>query len=215
MVKFEIMDEDNSLNIRNWGYYEPTSVKGNQGLQLLSPTMPEKPSMGERSNAIMTNVNGASTHHVQVFQPPDSDNDEMLDQVEESGFVEKENGPNKKRQRANAPKSPKAKKGTRAPRVPKPEGSPSVQRVRSAKKTAEIMINGINMDMSVIPIPVCSCTANPQQCYRWGCALVWNDGFGCRSDIALDTKVRYNTSEATVSCSDAVEGGVSIVSDYE
>jgi hypothetical protein len=216
MVKFEIMDEDNSLNIRNWGYYEPTSVKGNLGLHLLSPTMAEKPFLGARSNAIMTNVNGgfhhrdigvsqpmfpmeymrdvwtghrekllnmlpenhnyeallpetASTHHVQVFQPPDSENDEMLDHVEESGFVEKENGPNKKRQRANAPKSPKAKKGTRPPRVPKPEGSPSVQRVRSAKKTAEIMINGINMDMSVIPIPVCSCTGNPQQCYRWGC----------------------------------------------
>ncbi|KAL0342286.1 UNVERIFIED_CONTAM: protein BASIC PENTACYSTEINE3 [Sesamum calycinum] len=26
----------------------------------------------------------------------------------------------------------------------------------------------MNMDISGIPIPVCSCTGNPQQCYRWG-----------------------------------------------
>ncbi|CAK7324852.1 unnamed protein product [Dovyalis caffra] len=208
------MDEDNSLNIRNWGYYEPTSVKGNLGLQLMSP--PEKPFLGARSAAIMTSVNGgfhqrdigvsqpmfpmeymrdawigqrekflnglpgnhnyaavlpetSSGHHMQMFQQPDSANDEMLDQVEEAGVVEKENGLDKKRQRPKALKSPKAKKGTRGPRVPKPEGSPSVQRVRSAKKTAEIMINGINMDISVIPIPVCSCTGTHQQCYRWGC----------------------------------------------
>ena len=50
MVRFDIMDEDNNLNIRNWDYYEPTSVKGNLGLQLMSPTMPEKPFLGARSN---------------------------------------------------------------------------------------------------------------------------------------------------------------------
>jgi len=42
------MDEDHSLDIRNWGYYE-RSVKGNVGLQLKSPTMPEKPLLGSRS----------------------------------------------------------------------------------------------------------------------------------------------------------------------
>ncbi|KAG6746747.1 hypothetical protein POTOM_049112 [Populus tomentosa] len=87
------------------------------------------------------------------FQPPDSVNHEMLDQVKEAGVVEKENVPNKKRHRPKALKSPKVKKEMRGPRAPKPEGSPSVQLVRSAKKTAEIMINGINIDISVIPIP--------------------------------------------------------------
>ncbi|KAJ6760122.1 hypothetical protein OIU79_025065 [Salix purpurea] len=180
------MDEDNSLNIRNWGYYEPTPVKGNLGLQLMSSTMPEKSFLGSRSAAIMTSMNGgfnhkdvgvsqpmhpmeymrgawigqrekfinvlpgnhnyaavfpetSSAHHMQVFQPPYSTKDEPLELVEEAGVVEK------------------------------PEGTLSAQRVRSAKKTAEIMINGIHMDISVIPIPVCSCTGNPQQCYRWGC----------------------------------------------
>ncbi|KAA8532407.1 hypothetical protein F0562_032424 [Nyssa sinensis] len=33
----------------------------------------------------------------------------------------------------------------------------------------DVVINGIDMDISGIPIPVCSCTGNPQQCYRWGC----------------------------------------------
>ncbi|KAJ6748930.1 hypothetical protein OIU79_029923 [Salix purpurea] len=78
------MDEDNSLNIRNWVYNEPTSVKGNLGLQLMSPTIPENPFLGARSNVIITSVNGASTHHMQMFQPPDSASDEMLDQVEEA-----------------------------------------------------------------------------------------------------------------------------------
>ncbi|KAJ6672727.1 PROTEIN BASIC PENTACYSTEINE2-LIKE [Salix viminalis] len=69
---------------------------------------------------------------MQMFQPPDSASDEMLGQVEEASVEEKENGP----------------------RAPKPEDSPSVQQVRSAKKTAEIMINGIDMDMSIISILV-------------------------------------------------------------
>ncbi|KAJ6418680.1 hypothetical protein OIU84_001949 [Salix udensis] len=50
----------------------------------------------------------ASTHHMQMFQPPDSASDEMLDQVEEASVEEKENGP----------------------RAPKPEDSPSVQQVK-------------------------------------------------------------------------------------
>ncbi|KAL3570714.1 hypothetical protein D5086_027963 [Populus alba] len=138
------MDEHNSLNIRNWGSYEPTSVKGNLGLQLMFP--PENPFW-----PIICIC----------FQPPDSVNHEMLDQVKEAGVVEKENVPNKKRHRPKALKSPKVKKEMRGPRAPKPEGSPSVQLVRSAKKTAEIMINGINIDISVIPIPVCLCMGTP------------------------------------------------------
>jgi len=111
----------------------------------------------------------SAARHMQMFQPPYSANDETLDQVEDAGVVEKANGPEKKRQHPKALKSLKAKKGKRGPQVPKPDGSPSAQRGRSAKKTAEIMINGISMDISVFPIPVCSCTGSPQQCYRWGC----------------------------------------------
>ncbi|KAJ6672725.1 hypothetical protein OIU85_014007 [Salix viminalis] len=213
------MDEDNSLDIRNWGYYEPTTVKGNLGLHLMAPTMPEKPFSGSRSAAIMTSMYGgfhhrdvgvsqhmysmdhtrdslidkrekfhhvlpgnhdyasvfpetSSAHHMQMFQPPNSVNDETLEQVEGAGVVAKENGPDKKKKKKKCPKALKcleAKKGKRGPQAPKPDGSPAAQQGRSAKKTVEIMINGISMDISLFPIPVCSCTGTPQQCYRWGC----------------------------------------------
>ncbi|XP_047945461.1 protein BASIC PENTACYSTEINE2-like [Salvia hispanica] len=67
--------------------------------------------------------------------------------------------------------TPKEKKPrTRTPRAPRDEHepTPSSNRARTPKKRAEIVINGINMDVSEIPIPVCSCTGAPQQCYRWG-----------------------------------------------
>ncbi|XP_057767639.1 protein BASIC PENTACYSTEINE2-like [Salvia miltiorrhiza] len=65
--------------------------------------------------------------------------------------------------------TPKEKKPrTRTPRPPRDEPTPPSSRARIPKKRAEIVINGINMDISEIPIPVCSCTGAPQQCYRWG-----------------------------------------------
>lgn len=66
----------------------------------------------------------SSAHHMHMFQPPDLVNHETMDQVKEAGVVEKENVPNKKRQRPKALKSPKVKKDMRGPRAPKPEGSP-------------------------------------------------------------------------------------------
>ncbi|KAJ6387411.1 hypothetical protein OIU78_017182 [Salix suchowensis] len=203
------MDEDNSLDIRNWGYYEPTTVKGNLGLHLMAPTMPENSFSGSRSAAIMTSMYGgfhhrdvgvsqhmysmdhtrdssidkrekfhhvlpgnhdyasvlpetSSAHHMQMFQPPNSVYDETLEQVEGAGVVAKENGPvKKKKKRPKALKCLEAKKGKIGPQSPKPDGSPAAQQGRSAKKTVEIMINGISMDISLFPIPVCSCTGNP------------------------------------------------------
>ncbi|KAJ7975301.1 GAGA-binding protein [Quillaja saponaria] len=207
------MDGDNSLSMRNWGYYEPTaSLKSHLGLQLMSP-MPEKPLLGGRNAAILASTNAAfhhrdigvsptaypmeymrdawishrdkflnmipgnpnyavipetsSAHHMQMVhhQQPDLSKDE--EPVEEP-VIEKPNGTSKKRQGPKAPKSPKAKKPKRGPRVPKDENSPSVPRARTVKKATKIVINGIDMDISSIPIPVCSCTGKPQQCYRWG-----------------------------------------------
>lgn len=61
----------------------------------------------------------------------------------------------------------KLKKAKKA-RAPRDECSPAVQRARTPKKSTEVFINGIDMDISRIPIPVCSCTGTRQQCYRWG-----------------------------------------------
>lgn len=217
------MDGDNSLNMRNWGYYEPTTtLKGHLGLQLMSSIPPEKPLIGGRNAAVMASGNGGAFHHrdigvshstysmeymrdawmvnhrekyinvlapngnpgyavlpetsssssphhmQQMVQPPDLSKDETMVSTEETMGIEKDNGPIKKRQGAKAPKSPKAKKPKRAPRAPKADSSSSVPRARTVKKTAEVVINGVDMDISGIPIPVCSCTGAPQQCYRWG-----------------------------------------------
>lgn len=66
-------------------------------------------------------------------------------------------------------KSPKPKKAKKATTAPKDESTPSLPRARAPRKSAEVIINGINMDISVIPVPICSCTGASQQCYRWGC----------------------------------------------
>ncbi|KAL3635902.1 GAGA binding protein-like [Castilleja foliolosa] len=70
--------------------------------------------------------------------------------------------PGKKRGPTN-PKIPKGKK-PRKGSGPKENGNHKM-----AKKSVEIVINGLDMDITGIPIPVCSCTGTPQQCYRWGC----------------------------------------------
>lgn len=81
--------------------------------------------------------------------------------------VKKEIGePVKKRQNAAASKPKKPKK---SPAVPKENGSSSGHRVKPAKKTMNVVINGVDLDFSSIPLPVCTCTGTPQQCYRWGC----------------------------------------------
>lgn len=40
--------------------------------------------------------------------------------------------------------------------------------VKYEKKDHDYTVNNITFDASAIPIPVCSCTGIPQQCYRWG-----------------------------------------------
>ncbi|GKV21467.1 hypothetical protein SLEP1_g31445 [Rubroshorea leprosula] len=207
------MDGDNSLNIRNWGYYEPPSLNSHLGLQLVS-SMPEKPLLSAHNATVLASSYGTfyhrdmgtsqvhypmgcirdtwmnhrdkflnvkpgnpnyavsadtSVHNIQMVQPtPQLVKEEQVTQVEEA-VVERDIVPNKKREGPKSPKSPKAKKGKRGPRALKDNSNASVQRVRSAKKTAEIVINGQDIDISGIAIPVCSCTGAPQQCYRWGC----------------------------------------------
>lgn len=45
-----------------------------------------------------------------------------------------------------------------------------LQREKSPlRKTIEMVINGVSMDIGCLPVPVCSCTGMSQPCYRWGC----------------------------------------------
>ncbi|CAN0909184.1 Protein BASIC PENTACYSTEINE1 [Linum grandiflorum] len=105
----------------------------------------------------------STAHSLQVLPPPDG----KMCKYEEVTF---DNEPEvqlqqPKKKRGGVAKTLKAKK----PRKPKDTNSNPVQRVKPPKKSMEMVINGIDMDISGIPIPVCSCTGNQQQCYRWGC----------------------------------------------
>lgn len=203
------MDGD-SLNMRNWGYYEP-SVKAHLGLQLMSTIVERdmKHFLPGRDPSAIINMNGpfhsreslvseapvptnwvrdgwinhnrdkllnmlpsnpsysvltesSTVQPLQMLQPPDTSRDEMVGRVEEPP-VKKETKQSRKRQNGGAPKIPKPKK----PRKPK-NNDPSVQQVKAPKKKMDLVINGLDMDISGIPIPICSCTGTPHQCYRWG-----------------------------------------------
>lgn len=95
----------------------------------------------------------------------DSSKDDRMLRIEEPEI--KKDGPLKKRPGGRPLKSPKAKKNKKV--GPKDETNPSAQRVKPRNKNTALVINGIDFDISGIPIPVCSCTGIPQQCYRWGC----------------------------------------------
>uniref|UniRef100_A0A1D1XQG7 GAGA-binding transcriptional activator n=1 Tax=Anthurium amnicola TaxID=1678845 RepID=A0A1D1XQG7_9ARAE len=78
--------------------------------------------------------------------------------------------PVKKRSRgARTDKAPKPKKPKKAP-APEDEmaNKSSVPRAKGVKRSAGVVINGIDLDIAGLPTPVCSCTGTPQPCYRWG-----------------------------------------------
>ncbi|EOA24525.1 hypothetical protein CARUB_v10017779mg [Capsella rubella] len=94
--------------------------------------------------------------------------------------------PSKKRKMRgsiSSPTVPKAKK----PRKPKEESGATnnvhQQRVKPAKKSVDLVINGVSMDISGLPVPVCTCTGTPQQCYRWGCGG-WQSAC-CTTNISM------------------------------
>ncbi|KAJ4710170.1 GAGA binding-like protein [Melia azedarach] len=220
----KVFMDDDALNMRNWGYYEP-SFKGHLGLQLMSSMADRdtKAFLPGRDPNIMISANGAfhprdcvvseasipmnymrdswisqrdkflnmlpanptygvlpetsGAHSLQMLQPPPTTSrddrlapervpapDRVAPRVEEP-VVKTEGAQVKKRQSGGTPKTPKAKKAKK----PKDNNGTAVQRVKPPKKSMDVVINGIDMDISGIPIPVCSCTGTAQQCYRWGC----------------------------------------------
>jgi len=88
--------------------------------------------------------------------------------IEDHPVLENE-PPVKKRQQGRQPKSPKPNKPKKVA-APQENGAPNkpAPRPRGPRKTVGMVINGIDLDLSRIPTPVCSCTGAPQQCYRWG-----------------------------------------------
>lgn len=121
---------------------------------------------GNPNYGIMPNPEPSASHAMHILQPPDSPEDQKVG-IEDPGIA-KEAGSSKKRKSGNTPKTPKPKR-KKGPSVPKENGNSSLKRVKTPQKSMDVVINGIDMDISGIPIPVCSCTGTRQQCYRWGC----------------------------------------------
>ncbi|PUZ42006.1 hypothetical protein GQ55_9G548700 [Panicum hallii var. hallii] len=105
----------------------------------------------------------------QPQDPPPTKEESMPQPPIEDHPVLKNEPPVKKRQQGRQPKSPKPKKPKKVA-APQENGAPNkpAPRPRGPRKTVGMVINGIDLDLSRIPTPVCSCTGAPQQCYRWG-----------------------------------------------
>uniref|UniRef100_A0A1J3CP14 GAGA-binding transcriptional activator n=2 Tax=Noccaea caerulescens TaxID=107243 RepID=A0A1J3CP14_NOCCA len=111
-------------------------------------------------------------HHHQTEDNPVKCEDEIVLQT-------KKRKPNSK---SGSTTTTKAKK----PRKPKEENGNSntnVSRVKPAKKSVDLVINGVSMDISGLPVPICTCTGAPQQCYRWGCGG-WQSAC-CTTNISM------------------------------
>ena len=215
MPQFVVVMDDDGLNMRNWGYYEP-SFKAHLGLQLMSSVgeRDTKPFLSgrEHAHAGVLSANGgyhprdcvvsetplhmdyvrdswvnnrdkflnmlpgnsnyamypepSASHSMHILQPPDLSKDGRVG-IEDPNIV-KEGSSSKKRTGINTPKAPKVKKAKKGRSLLNENGDSSIQRVKPTKKNVDVVINGIDMDISGIPVPVCSCTGSPQQCYRWG-----------------------------------------------
>ncbi|XP_010939970.1 protein Barley B recombinant [Elaeis guineensis] len=103
-----------------------------------------------------------STHTLQMLQPPEPPRDDKVLMMEDPGGRNETSL--KKRSQGRPHKSPKPKK----PKKVAEATNGSVSHGKAGKKSTGLVINGIDLDISGIPTPVCSCTGTPQQCYRWG-----------------------------------------------
>ncbi|XP_077241004.1 protein Barley B recombinant-like [Tasmannia lanceolata] len=120
-------------------------------------------------NQNFTVLNEASgAHPLQILPQPESSKDERVVPADE--VDSRKDAPLKKRSNGRAYKAPKTKKTKKNPpsTILKDESNCSIPKSKKTKNTG-VVINGIDIDISGIPIPICSCTGAAQQCYRWGC----------------------------------------------
>lgn len=104
-------------------------------------------------------------HALQMIQQPDPPKDVKPLQVAEPVGKKKSS---KKKSQGQTPKIPKEKKPKKPPAPKGDSSNRPPPKGRSAPRSMEIVINGMDFDISGLPTPVCTCTGMPQQCYRWG-----------------------------------------------
>lgn len=171
------MDEDRELGssgMRNWGSAEP---KVNLGWQLMSNGSGifdrsfVRDGSGTRANkflhAFSSNPtcapNGSAAHAFQFLRQPDLPHRVDSVSVTEETEDVKEDPLEKGSQCRRPRKSPMPKKSKK---LAAPKNETSCR--KSGKKSEELVINGIDLDLSRIATPVCSCTGQAHRCYKWG-----------------------------------------------
>lgn len=171
------MEEDRELgssSMRNWGYVEP---KVNLGWQLMSNSGGSfergfvRDGSGTRANKFlhafssnpMYAPNGSGAPAFQFLRQPDPP--PRVDRISDAEEAEDmKEAPLEKGSQCRRPrKSPMPKKPKKLA-VPKKENSYR----KPDKKSEELVINGIDLDLSRIATPVCSCTGEAHRCYKWG-----------------------------------------------
>lgn len=130
-------------------------------------------------------MSGSGAHSFQL-QPVEIPREEKAPSVENPSpdLPQREAAPAKKRPKGQGrtPKTPKPKSNKKA-KPPKEDSINPPGRGRSVMKSMNMVINGINLDLLGMPTPVCTCTGQPQQCYKWG-AGGWQSAC-CTTSISL------------------------------
>lgn len=169
---------ENSIIMNHNGSFHPRDCLVSESPMHGEPVKDSWGSSRERLFQQMMSVNSGfggfhehpGAHSMQLLQQqqaPESSKDPEID-MGELVLKKETSEPMKKRQNVATPKPPKAKKARKVPSVPKANGKSSGQRAKSTKINIDVVINGVDLDIRGIPIPVCSCTGTPQQCYKWG-----------------------------------------------
>ncbi|ESQ28469.1 hypothetical protein EUTSA_v10018977mg [Eutrema salsugineum] len=110
--------------------------------------------------------NNPSNHH--TFLVPDTSRTQPMQllQIPKPEFSEVDESLKRRHFSGGERAGPKAKKERKL----KDSNVPRMQRERSPlRKSIEMVVNGVSMDIGCLPVPVCSCTGMAQPCYRWGC----------------------------------------------
>uniref|UniRef100_A0A1D1YN12 GAGA-binding transcriptional activator n=1 Tax=Anthurium amnicola TaxID=1678845 RepID=A0A1D1YN12_9ARAE len=136
-------------------------------------TMPMNPNY-----AVPLDAHSASNPHtLQMLEQPDVTTQNEAPAPNDPANVRKRTRPKKKSGEIDSHKVPKPKKPKKVPAQrdgvnnnnnSNKSNNSSVLRGKGVTRSAGVVINGIDLDISQLPTPVCSCTGNPQPCYRWG-----------------------------------------------
>ncbi|KAK4789670.1 hypothetical protein SAY86_016974 [Trapa natans] len=119
------------------------------------------------TNYVVPETSALHSMHMPQIPEPLRDDRKMNEPYEHQDVKE---GSSHKKKRTNVGKALKIPKPKKARKSKDMNANPSsVQCTKQPKKSMDFVINGIDMDITGIPIPVCSCTGTLQQCYRWGC----------------------------------------------